>query len=450
MTTTRLDTPLSLRRVAQTWWPLAAGWILMTIEIPALSAVIARSTEPQVSLAAWGVIFSLALILASPAMMFLGASTTLSRDWATYRQVRLYMALLSLGLTGLHALLAFTPLFDLVVVRWMAAPAEVIAPCRMGLAIMLPYTVALAYRRFNYGVLIRFNHARAVTLGALARLAVDAAAIAVLLLAGVRSGVLIATVTITCGVVGEAVYSHLRVQHVLPDLRRAPAVSLPLTPRTFAAFYLPLVMTSLLQIFVQPLGAAALSRMPNALASLAVWPVVYGLVVLWNSAGVAFTEAVVVLLDETHAVHALHTFAVRMAGLMVGLLLVMNATPLADLWFTYVAALPPNLVSAASWGLWGALLLPGLSFLQSWYTGALMNERHTRAITEAVLLALAANGLALGIGIAWGGLPGIYVGVAGLVAGHLARTGWLWVRTRPALRSLRARARMPRLIPARV
>jgi hypothetical protein len=443
-----LDTPLSLRRVAQTWWPLAAGWLLMTIEIPALTAVIARNAQPQVNLAAWGIVFSLALILASPAMMFLGASTTLSRDWSAYRRVRTYMWLLSGLLTGLHALLAFTPLFDLVVVRWMAAPAEVLAPCRQGLAVMLPYTAALAYRRFNYGVLIRFGHARAITAGAAARLAVDAAAIAVLLVMGISSGALIATITLTCGVVGEALYSHLRVGHVLPEMRRARAAGLPLTAGGFAAFYLPLVLTSLLQILIQPIGAAALSRMPNALASLAVWPVVYGLVILWNSAGVAFTEAVVVLLDESQAVNALHTFAMRMAALMVGLLLVMNVTPLAGLWFTHVAALPPDLAAEANWGLWAVLLLPGLSFLQSWYTGTLMNERHTRGITEAVLLALAANGLVLGLGIAWGRTSGVHVGVVGLVAGHVARTAWLWVRTRRPLRSLRARARAPRLEPA--
>jgi hypothetical protein len=271
--------------------------------------------------------------------------------------------------------------------------------------------------------------------------------VAALLMAGVETGVVIATITITLGVVGEAIYSGLRVHAVLPELRAAPPVSTALTIRSFARFYMPLVATSLLMILVQPMGAAALSRMPDPLASLAVWPVVYGLIILWSSAGYAYTEAVVVLLEEPQAVTPLHKFTLRAGGTIVALLLIMNLTPLADQWFTYFAALPDELLAAAGWALWIALPLPGLAFLQSWYTGTLMNERFTRAITESVFLALIVNGLILMGGIAWGQAPGIYVGIVGLVSGHLARTAWLWVRTRPALRSLRARERAVPLRP---
>ena len=90
-TTTSAASPLTMRRITQTWWPLAAGWFLMTVEIPFLSAIIARHPEPQISLAAWGLVFSIALILASPAMMILSASTALSRDWPNYRKVERYM-----------------------------------------------------------------------------------------------------------------------------------------------------------------------------------------------------------------------------------------------------------------------------------------------------------------------------------------------------------------------
>lgn len=430
--------PLTLRRVTQTWWPLATGWFLMTVEIPALSAVIARKPDPEISLAAWGLVFSLALILASPAMMLLSASTALSRDHASYRKVSLYTWVIALGLTALHALLAFTPLYDWVVVGLIAAPAEIIEPSRIGLAIMLPYIVGLAYRRFNYGVLIRFNHTRAVTLGAIIRLLVDVITITVLLLLGVEDGVLLVTITFTSGILGEAIYSGLRVQPVLHELRRARPVTQLLTLRSFTVFFMPLVMTSLLQIVVQPMGTAALSRMPNPLDSLAIWPVVYSLVILLTSFGMANTEAVVVLLDEPRAVHALHTFTLRGAAVVFGVLLLITATPLADLWFTHVAALPPDLGNTARWALWGAILIPSLAFFQSWYTGALVNERHTRGITESVVIAVLVNGLVLWVGIVWGQLPGVYVGMIGLLVGHLARTAWLWVRTRATMRNRRA------------
>jgi hypothetical protein len=434
-------TPLTMRRITQTWWPLAAGWFLMTVEIPFLSAVIARHPEPQINLAAWGLVFSIALILASPAMMILSASTALCRDWANYRRVRGYMWVITVSLTALHALIAFTPLFDFLVVNILAAPEEIIEPARLGLVIMLPYIAGLAYRRFNYGVLIRLNYTRSVTLGALVRLITDVICVGILYLLGVESGVIIATVTFTTGILAEAIYSGLRLRPVLHQLRDAPSTNNLITLRAFSKFYIPLVMTSLLVILVQPMGTAALSRMANPLESLAVWPVIYSLIILWSSAGMAFTEAVVILLEQPRAVTALHNFTMRMATIFVGLLLLMNVTPLADLWFENIAALPHEVAPTATWALWVILLLPGLAFLQSWYTGMLVNVRQTRGITESVAISLIVHGGILYAGVVWGGAPGIYVGIVGLVAGHVARTIWLFIRTREPIRGLRDRER---------
>jgi hypothetical protein len=433
-------TPLTMRRITQTWWPLAAGWFFMTVEIPFISAIIARNPEPEVNLAAWGLVFSIALILASPAMMLLSASTALSKDWPSYRKVERYTWAITALLTALHALLVFTPLFDFVVVRLMAAPDQIIAPSRTGLIIMLPYVAALAYRRFNYGVLIRFGYTKAVTYGALVRLSTDVLVAGILLFAGVQSGLILATVIFTSGIIVEAVYSGLRIRPVLPELRSSPLVKQVITLSSFSRFYIPLVMTSVLMIIVQPMGTAALSRMPHPLESLAVWPVVYSMLILFSSAGTAFTEAVVVLLEKPRAVFALHSFTMRMATIMVGLLLLMNATPLATFWFDNVAALPPDMAPQATWALWFSLLVPGMAFLQSWHTGTLVNLRQTRAITESVALSLAVHGGILYLGVVWGQVPGLYVAIVGLVAGHAARTFWLFMRTRRAMRNLRGQS----------
>ena len=58
------------------------------------------------------------------------------------------------------------------------------------------------------------------------------------------------------------------------------------------------MMTSLLSLLVQPIGAAALSRMPQAIESLATWSVVGGLIFMLRSFGVAYNEVVVALLEQ--------------------------------------------------------------------------------------------------------------------------------------------------------
>ena len=57
----------------------------MGIELPIVSAVMARLTDPEIHLAAYGgVVFPLALIIEAPVIMLLAASTALSKDWMSY------------------------------------------------------------------------------------------------------------------------------------------------------------------------------------------------------------------------------------------------------------------------------------------------------------------------------------------------------------------------------
>ena len=55
--------------------------------------------------------------------------------------------------------------------------------------------------------------------------------------------------------------------------------------------------------------------MPGALASLAGWPVVTGLICLLRSGGIAFNEAVVALLDRENAYYYLRRFSAWMAAI---------------------------------------------------------------------------------------------------------------------------------------
>ena len=160
----------SLRWVFNAWWPLAASWMLMGMEAPLMSAVIARLAEPEINMASYsGVVFPLALIVESPIIMLLAASTALSKDLPSYQLLRKYMLSAGALLTGLHVLVAFTPLYYIVVAGIMGAQPEIIEPARVGLMIMTPWTWSIAYRRFNQGVLIRFGRSKSVGMGTMVR-----------------------------------------------------------------------------------------------------------------------------------------------------------------------------------------------------------------------------------------------------------------------------------------
>jgi hypothetical protein len=413
----------------------------MGAELPALSAVVARLPNPVINLAAYGgVVFPLALIIESPIIMLLAASTALCKDWASYRKLYRFMMLAGGVLTAIHVLVAFTPLYYVVVRGILGVPEEIVAPARIGLMMMTPWTWSIAYRRFQQGVLIRFGHSRAVGVGTVFRLSADLVVLGAGYMIGTIQGIVVAPAAVATGVVVEAIYAGLAVRPVLRDeLSVAPIVEPPLTYRAFYAFYIPLVFTSLLVLLALPIGSAALSRMPRPVTSLAVWPVVTGLVFMVRGLGIAFNEVVVALLDERGSSPNLVRFTWLLAAGTSLILLLLAATPLSAFWFRRISALSPALAEMAVAGLWIALPMPALSTVQSWFQGSILHSRRTRGITESVVVYLATSAVILTVGVSMGKVPGLYVGLAGLVLSTLTQTAWLWYRSRPARAAVKAR-----------
>jgi hypothetical protein len=349
----------------------------------------------------------------------------------------MYMLGSGAALTALHIFVAFTPFYYTVVGGLIGAPEEIIEPARIGLMIMTPWTWSIAYRRFNQGILIRFGHSGTIGIGTGIRLGVDAIVLITGLIVHDIPGIIVATSAVAAGVVAEALYVGVRVQPVLrTKLKPAPVVEPALTYRAFAKFYTPLALTSLMMLMVQPLGSAALSRMPRALDSLAVWPVVSGLIFMLRSMGVAFNEVVVARLDDPLSSRSLRRFANLLTGLSTLLLLIFVTTPLANWWLQDITALDPALVRLARNGLWIGLLLPGLTTFQSWYQGVILNTRKTRAIPEAVFVFMIITSAVLAIGVFWQKIIGLYVSLGAFVLGSLIQTVWLWYRSRSAVEKL--------------
>jgi len=350
------------------------------------------------------------------------------------------MLILATALTAVHALVAFTPLYDIVVGQIIGAPEPIREPARLGLMILTPWTAAIAYRRFQQGVLIRFGHSRAVGMGTVVRLVSNVLVLVVGYLIGSVPGVVVAATGVAVGVTSEALFVARRTRPVIQNqLRPAPPVAEPLTVRSLLAFYVPLAITPIISLLNLPIGSAAMSRMPRAIDSLAVWPVITGLTFSLRSLGIAYNEVVVALVDRPGAVTTFRRFTPILALCTSTLLLIIAASPLSRLWFAGITGLSPELVSLGRSAIWIALIGPALSVFQSTFQGVLVHVRQTRAITEAMTVFLLTITAVLTVGIVTGRWTGIYVGLAANVCGQLAMTLWLEYRSRGVRRALAAR-----------
>jgi hypothetical protein len=422
---------LFLRDVVMMWWPLAASWALMTLETPVLSAMIARMPESDVNLAAWGgIIFPFTLFISSPIMMLLSASNVLSTDRESYRRLLRYTNLLGFGLTALHLLVALTPLYGRVARNLLNAPEVIIAPARIGLIIVTPWSWTIAFRRIQQGVMIRYGHAKAVSTGTTIRLAANFITLLVGYASHRLSGIVAGCIAVAVGVTTEAVFTGLRVRTILKHDMPKTQTDSHLTLRTFTAFYFPLMLTSLMMIVVMPIASAAMSRMPNAMASLATWPTISGLIYLLRSPGFGFNEVVVATLGSPKADKVLWRFSLILMVTTTAIALMLMVTPLADLWLNNLMALSSELASLGKQGLWFALFLPLQTTLISWYQGTLVYHRNTRAISEAVAIYLGGIVLVMGAGIAVQRFAGLPVSILAYELAGFAQVLWLFKRVR--------------------
>jgi hypothetical protein len=421
---------LTLRRVFHLWFPLAVSWLLMGAEGPTFSWFVASMPEQKTNLAAFGSIaFPISLVIEGPIIMLLAASTALCKDMVSFRKVQRFTVAAAAALTALHILVAFTPIYYWVAETLIGVPADIVEPGRVGLQILTPWTAAIAYRRFLQGVLIRFNKSRMIMIGTAARLLSLFAALHIAASFESLSGIAVGTIAISSGVIVEAIFTRWSVNEILRDrMPQHDKTAETISRASFLAFYIPLAVTPLLTLCIQPAGAAAMSRMPNILNSLAAWQVVHALVFVARSTGFAFNEVVVAQTMRPNARKVLNRFCLLLAMSSSAVMALVALTPLSDMILRNVFHLQDELVDVCKFGLLLGVIMPAYQAYQSLYQGRLVAAKRTNGITEAVAIYVALALVGLFIGAHYSTITGLYWSMCTFLFAGISQTIWLGIR----------------------
>ena len=388
--------------------------------------------------------------------MLLATAIALVQDGDSYRALRRFMVTLAVGCTVLTALIAFTPLFDLIAGSLMGQPAPIVHATRPALQIMLLWTAAIAWRRFYQGIMVRSGQTRKVSWGTAIRLTVAVSTVALLAHWGHLAGAQVGACALMAAVITEAlattafalpVVRHeftnremgrerdeekrnaglqtpaahaddfladdaiLQEDYAAPQSDEALVVDArelltPLTQRAIWKFHTPLAVTTLLTLLAQPLTAAALARLPQQIATLAVWPVVSILLLVMRGWGLALQEITVSQGRNPLARPALKRFTWMVGLTTTGVTALIAFSPLLDLYLKTLR-LPAELYGYAHVGVGVGMLLPLISSLSAWAGGLLVCAGQTqhRYRGMAINLGTHVSLLLLGIAFRWPGMP---------------------------------------------
>ena len=409
----------------------------MSIEGPILTSAIARLPFDAVNLAAYGVALALAMLIESPVIQLLSTSVALARDAASMDMLRRFTRRVNIGVTLGMILVTIPPVYDVLALYVIDLPLEVEAAMYWGLVCLIPWPGAIGYRRFYQGIMIRHGFTRQVAYGTVMRLVTIVVVGIILLMVGTIPGVIVGTVTLTTAVILEAMATRYMAREAIKAYAHQPPSSQPpATMREITKFWLPLAATSAIGFVVTPMLATFMSRMPNAIESLAVLPVVDSFVFFFRSFGFYYQEVGVALIGQRFEGYAV----VRRVGVWIMLattaaLVAIAFTPLLDVLFEVAYGLNPLLTGFAIPPTMVLIVLPSLAVAYSLHRSVLISARQNVKVAISTALEVSGIALVMVILVSTTSLQGAMAAATAMAVGRIGSIVYLWVTARKALRS---------------
>ncbi len=431
---------LTKKKIFIFWLPLASTWLMMASEGPFLAAIIARLNAPKINLAAYGVAFSIALLVEAPIIMLMSASTALVNDRDSYLKLRNFAYALNGIITLIMLFVLLPPVFNLITRNLMGLPEDVARLTYLATAIMLPWPAAIGFRRFYQGILIRSHLTRRVAYGTILRLATMAATGLVCYIFFQPHGAVVGALALSVGVTVEAVASRIMVHSSIRKLLALdpnPQGLQRLHTKSIITFYYPLALTSILNLGVFPMMTFFMGQSRMALESLAVLPVIHSLVFIFRSIGLSFQEVGIALLGEDlKNFEPLRNFAILVGLFILALFSIVSFTPLSFLWFNNVSGLSLELSKFALMPTRILTLTPALMVGLTFLRAIMVNSRKTKQITLATAIELMTVIVFLVITTQIFGMIGAVGAAVSLAIARLLANGYLLF---PSIRVIKAR-----------
>lgn len=155
----RFSTPLMLNVLL--WWstPLI------------IDAILARTAEPELALAAFAVVEATAWFVTAPVGQFQHASIALVRDRGSHGKVRLWAGILAVGVFVTLVLLSFPGVREWVLGLAFSLDPDLLAGAARALPVAALYPLLYGHRQYYQGLYIRVGCPRVVGQGAVLRVA---------------------------------------------------------------------------------------------------------------------------------------------------------------------------------------------------------------------------------------------------------------------------------------
>jgi len=396
--------------------PLVATSYLLTATNPLLAAALARSSDPATALAGYGVAFALIGVIYAPLLVVqqIAAQRLLKvGDLAPVRRFTLVMGIL---LSGVAALVAFTPVGVFILERLVGVHDVILDEALSAMTALWPVPILTGVRALHQGRLVAGHRTNPIAAATGVRTAIlGTVAFA---LTQTPAGAWLGGVAFTAGLAAEA---------LLVTFAKAPTPTVPERSaletegeNRLLSFSTPLMLNVMLWWSTPLIITSVLARTPEPDCSIAAFTVVEAVAWFLSAPVGQLQHASLALVDcrQTHARLRLYAGGLAVAvTLFLGILAIPTVRE-AILWTGF--RLDPSLLEPAGLAFPVAALYPALYGHRQYYQGLFVRAGCTglvgRSAVLRIVVILAAAPLLIGPMGANGARLGVTLAVVGLVA----------------------------------
>jgi len=396
--------------------PLVATSYLLTATNPLLAAALARTSDPATALAGYGVAFALMGVLYAPLLVIQQVAAARLLSVGDLTPVRRLAVVFGLLLTGVAALVAFTPIGTFVFERIVGVHDAILDEAMSAMTALWPVPALTGVRALHQGRLVAGHRTNLIAVATGARAAV--LAIVAFSLTTTPVGAWLGGVAFTAGLAVEA---------LLVTLAPAPTPTVPERSELesegedrLLSFSTPLMLNVVLWWSTPLIITSVLARTPEPDCSIAAFTVVEAVAWFLTAPVGQLQHASLALVDCRPAHQRIRLYAGGLAvtvTLFLGVLAIPSIRE-AILWTGF--RLDPSLLEPAGLAFPVAALYPALYGHRQYYQGLFVRVGCTglvgRSAVLRIVVILAAAPLLLGPMGANGARLGVTLAVVGLLA----------------------------------
>ena len=366
------------RRALSLLLPSALNLGMAQILAPALNAMLARTSDPEAAIGGFAVALGISGLVALPQLRIQHLTLVFFDGPGSLSRLRRFVAAFALLVTLLAALVALTPLSDVVLERLFATEGTLRDEAALSLVLLVPLPPLMVARMHLYGIALRAERPLIVWAGTAGGASTVLIGAALLLAAGV-DGAAVAAISVTAGATIEVLGLLL----ATAPIRQIPGGAGTDTPtqRALMHFFTPLLFAAFLPAVSTPLITATVSRSPESAVSLAAFPLAMSIFTFVTLVTGGVQPTVLSLFGRGDDASEIGRFAVIVGFVgMIGGVLVAWVPPLTALVVEDLLGASGRLAELTTVGLRLLSFLPPLMTVEQLYAAALLQTKRTRAL----------------------------------------------------------------------